>query len=96
MPKKKSSSSTLDDLLNNCVSAKWSSVDTENKFVYEDMKYIIDKSIKQYKVLSKAGDAADWTNEALMTRILVVDDGEEIHYFDENMSGIKSDLIHFC
>lgn len=96
MAKKKSKTSIVDELLESSVESQWCTVDTENKFVFDTNEYIIDESVKQYKVLNKAGvKNNDWTNESLMTRILYVDTNEEIRFFDENLVEVNSDLVRY-
>jgi hypothetical protein len=94
MTKKKSKTSVLDEILSKAIFYKWCTVNTENEFNYgvPDWTYVIDESVKQYMVFNKPkvknGVLNDWTNAALMTRILYVDVVSEVKFFDENFVDI--------
>lgn len=95
MAKRKSRASILEEVLINSVSSGWEVVDINNKFSFEGNDYIIGDSVKQYLVLNKPNRLKDgsfntWTNDASMTRIFVVDTGEEIRFFDEILCEVPS------
>lgn len=87
----------VEDHLVNAITSSWCVVDTENEFTFESDRYVIDRKVKQYEVLNKAvktnGEYNNFTNSAPMSSILVVDDGEELKFFDENFVEISNDLI---
>lgn len=96
--KRVKSYSKVEDLLVSAVGSNWRVVDIDNRFTSNSTNYMIDDSVKQYVVMNKPakgkdGKMNDWTNEALMTKILVVDTGEEMRFFDENLVEIQSESI---
>lgn len=73
-------------------------VDTDNVFEYKGIKYKIDKSVKQYEVHNtpkrkENGQWNDWTNEAKMDRIYVLDDGEMLEFYDQDKKRIKPEKV---
>jgi hypothetical protein len=55
----------------------------------------IGNSISQYTVTNKPkknekGSWNNWSNDAQMDKILVVDDGEELRFFDEKFDEVNS------
>jgi hypothetical protein len=101
MARKKSKTSTIEELIASSAKSEWCVVDTDNKFTYDDSNnYIIGSNVKPYMVLNKPvqkdnGKWNDWTNDSLMTQILVVDTGEEIRFFDENLVEVASESIKY-
>lgn len=99
MAKKKSRVEVMDEILSKAIFSKWCIVNTDNEFNYDvpNWTYIIDESVKQYMVFNKPklknGKYNDWTNQALMTRVLYVDVVNEIKFFDENLTEIDSEKI---
>lgn len=76
--------------------AKWCTVDIHNKFEYLGMTHIIHDSVKQYEVKNKAWEVENWTNEAKMTEILVIDDGEVLDFYDETMKRVNPNKIELA
>lgn len=98
MAKKKSKALAIDEIVKSASFSKWCIVNTENEFsLSPKWSYIIDSSVNQYAVLNKPslknGTMNDWTNQALMTKILVIDTNNEMRFFDENLSEISHDKI---
>ena len=98
MAKKKTKTSALDEVISNSVNSQWCIVNTENKFDFDTNTYNISESIKQYLVFNKPqigkdGKLNDWTNESSMTQVLVVDTGQELRFFDENLVEVQSEYV---
>lgn len=73
--------------------SSWCLVNTENEFNFMGNTYKIDESVEEYKVYKKAGEVEDYTNEAYMEQVLVVDDGMVRHYYNQECNLIDSKLI---
>lgn len=98
MARKKSKTNMIEELLQSAKNSQWCIVDIDNKFQFESNKFEINENVKQYLVLNKPsknenGEYNNWTNEASMSQILVIDNGEEMRFFDENLIEISSDNI---
>jgi hypothetical protein len=102
MAKKKSPSIKIEELLSTSKTSQWCNVDVENKFkfftTHGEYVFKIDESVQQYLVLNKpkkdeSGNWNDWTNDSAMERVLCVDDGNELRFFDEKLSEIGSDFV---
>lgn len=97
MAKKKSKSEAIEDVLKVASGYQRCVVDINNKFYYNGYGYVIDESVKQYVVLNKPKKVGnvmnDWTNEAAMSTILVVDSGDELRFFDENLVEVSSEKV---
>jgi hypothetical protein len=94
MAKKKSKAVAIEELIIASHNAGWSIVDVDNNFTFDGNAYKIDDSVKQYTVLNKPkkvnGVLNDWTNEAAMNMIFVVDTGDELRFFDENLAEVSN------
>lgn len=78
--------------------SKWCNVNTDNEFTFQGEKFEINESVKQYKVFNKPevkknGQYNNWTNEALMDRILCVSTDEGVRFFDQNIEEIDCKLV---
>lgn len=78
--------------------ATWVVVDVNNEFTYLGMKHKISDSVEQYAVHNKPyrlenGEWNDWTNEAEMTHVLVVDNNKYLSFYDEKLNEIDPELV---
>lgn len=74
--------------------AEWRYVNTDNEFEFMGRTFVIDESVEQYKVYNKAGEVYDYTNEAMMDRILIVVDNENrLRFYDQDLNEIDGSLI---
>lgn len=64
--------------------SKWCLVDTDNKFTFNDIGFIIDKSVEQYKV------GKDNVSEMDTILAYYIPDKNEYYFFDENIDEIQS------
>lgn len=60
------------DILLEAKASQWCYVNTDNEFKFMENIFVIDESVKDYKVKNKAGVVEDYTNEAYMEEILAV------------------------
>jgi hypothetical protein len=63
-------------------------------------KFQIKSSVSQYTVAnpprrSEKGNWNNWTNESQMDMILVVDDGHDLRFFDQNFEEIDQMKVEF-
>lgn len=65
--------------------ADWYIVDTDNVFVRDGVSHVISSNLSQYNVGKD--------NEASMDRILVMEQDNEVYYFDQNIDGIDAKFI---
>lgn len=97
MAKRKTKTSSIEDQLANAIASGWCVVDTDNKFTFNSDDYLIDVNVKQYRVMNKAskvdGQLKSFTNDSLMSSILVIDNGDELKFFDENFKEVSSNLV---
>ena len=64
-------------------------VDTENKFIYREKAYEIDKSVEAYlPETTKDGELY-----YAMDSILVLDDGKILRYYDQDARPIDTEMI---
>lgn len=69
---------------------QWCYVNTENEFSFMDSTFVIDKSVEEYKVINKAGEVEDFTNEAYMEEILaVLDKNGYIRFYNQNYDTVE-------
>ncbi|ARF70756.1 hypothetical protein B7C51_25120 (plasmid) [Paenibacillus larvae subsp. pulvifaciens] len=84
------------DLLSESVESGYSIVDTENRFVFKDVEYMIDEELIDYKVFNKPRMISDeynyWTNDSLMDSVYCIDSGEEIRFFNERLVEITEKI----
>lgn len=74
---------------------EWCYVNTDNEFEFMNRTFTIDESVEQYKVYNKAGEADDYTNEAMMDKILVVVDNEnKLRFYDQDLNEIDGSLVY--
>ena len=74
---------------------EWCYVDTDNEFKFMNRTFVIDESVEQYKVHNKAGEVYDYTNEAIMDKILVVVDNEnKLRFYDQDLNEIDGSLVY--
>lgn len=72
----------------------WQRVNIHNEFQFKLDTYKIDESVEEYKVYNKAGEVEDYTNEANMETILIVEDAEgTIAFYNENYDLIESKFV---
>ena len=63
----------------------WCHIDTENVFIYEDVKYQIDFSLSQYK--------CDSDNQCIQDKILILSQNDKLYFYDMDINQIDNDLI---
>lgn len=67
-------------------------VDISNEFEYSGGTYSISPMLKQYEVknypVSTNGNYNNWTNEAEMDNVIVIDDGVKIKFLDQDGNDI--------
>jgi len=74
---------------------EWCYVNTDNEFEFMNRTFTIDESVEQYKVHNKAGEVYDYTNEAMMDKILVVVDNEnKLRFYDQDLNEIDGSLVY--
>jgi len=74
---------------------EWCYVNTDNEFEFMNRTFAIDESVEQYKVYNKAGEADDYTNEAMMDKILVVVDNDiKLRFYDQDLNEIDGSLVY--
>jgi hypothetical protein len=98
--KKVSKFDKLEQVIEKSVGSEWCIVDTNNFFSYQSNKMKIDESVSQYIVLNKPkksdkGVINNWSNDAQMSNILVVDSGDEFRFFDESFEEIDGSKVDF-
>lgn len=85
-------------ILSTAKATQWCYVDTNNQFNFMNKVFKISEKVEEYRVVNKAGEVEDFTNESLMDEILAVigQDGflkfynqnydlvEEVFVFSEN------------
>jgi hypothetical protein len=59
-------------ILSNSKASQWCYVNTDNEFNFMGNVFVIDESVEEYKVVNKAGEIEDYTNEAYMEEVLAV------------------------
>ncbi|NBI28612.1 hypothetical protein [Chengkuizengella marina] len=69
-------------------------VDINNEFIHNAIIYKISKSLKQYIVHNKPkrknGKYNNWTNDAKMDSIMIVEEGKRRSFFDEKGKNITN------
>lgn len=81
-------------VLKNSKAKQWCYVNADNEFEFMNSTFIIDDSVEEYKVYNKAGEVEDFTNEALMEKILVVlYEDNIVRYFNQDLDEIDSSKI---
>lgn len=65
--------------------SEWCIVDTENKFKFNNTKFQIDESVKQYEVSTD--------NKCLMDSVLCIHVDGKTHFYDANVDQIDNNLI---
>lgn len=95
MTKEKSRLHKSNEVMNGKKETQWCSVDTENEFVFGGKTFVINQSVKEYKVYNKAGEVEDYTNEAVMERILVTvaEVDNSLQFFNENLVEVDGSFI---
>jgi hypothetical protein len=82
------------NILKNAVATQWCYVNTDNEFTFMDNAFVIDDSVEEYRVVNKAGEVEDFTNEAYMEEILaVLDDDGYVKFYNQNYDWIKKVTI---
>jgi hypothetical protein len=72
-------------ILLNAKATQWCYVNTDNEFDFMGTKFKIDDSVEEYKVINKAGEVEDFTNEAYMEEILaVLDNHGYIQFYNQD------------
>ena len=73
------------NILKNAKATQWCYVNTDNEFQFMDTTFVIDESVEEYRVVNKAGEVEDFTNEAYMEEILVViDNNHHVKFYNQN------------
>ena len=84
----------IDLVLSNAKKSAWQRVNIHNEFQFMQDTYKIDTSVEEYKVYNKAGEVEEYTNEAYMETILIVEDAEgTITFYNENYDLIESKFV---
>lgn len=75
-------------------SSKWCYVNTENEFTFMGQTFVIPESNENYRVVNKASETEDYTNEAYMEEILaVVDNNHSIWFYDQNFDFVENVVV---
>lgn len=74
--------------LNQPYESKWSNVDTENVFEFDNCKWTIDGSLEQYQVKNRYDETEKWTNESEMEKVLCYKIDNKYHFYDEKIQDI--------
>lgn len=75
-------------------SSKWCCVNTENEFIFMGQTFVIPENNENYKVINKASEIEDYTNEAYMEEILVVvDNNHSIWFYDQNFDFVENVVV---
>lgn len=76
--------------------SNWCVVDTENEFTFQGVRYKIGFTVENYFVGNKPVynnlKWNDWTNETAMDKILCVNHGGQIKFYDENID-LVTDVV---
>lgn len=64
------------------------SVDINNEFWYNNSIFKINKDLESYKVHNTPKKLSndkynEWTNEAQMDTVFIIEDGEDVHFLDQ-------------
>lgn len=74
--------------------AKWCIVNTNNEFEFNNNKYQINKSVKQYDIrMPPKIKHDDFKNDYQMDKILVYEQDDNIYFFDQNINRIDNEFI---
>jgi hypothetical protein len=81
-------------ILSNSKASQWCYVNTDNEFTFMGSVFVIDKSVEEYKVVNKAGETEDFTNEAYMEEVLAVlgQDGI-VRFYNQNYDHIEDSNV---
>jgi hypothetical protein len=81
-------------ILSNSRASQWCYVNTDNEFTFMGNVFVIDQSVEEYKVVNKAGEVDDFTNEAYMEEVLAVlgNDGI-IRFYNQNYDQIEDNKV---
>jgi hypothetical protein len=81
-------------ILSNSNASQWCYVNTDNEFTFMGGTFVIDQSVEEYKVVNKAGEVEDYTNEAYMEEVLAVlgNDGI-IRFYNQNYDQIEDSKV---
>ena len=99
MTKRKTKQQVIDGLIEQSEKTDWCVVNIHNEFIFDGNQFTIRDVIKQYKVKSKPTKSKvnnqwnNWENEAEMTRILVIDNGDYLRFFDERLKEVSTEFI---
>ena len=73
--------------------SEWCVVDTENTFIFNEVKYKIGKDIVQYNIRKKKPNYDDYKNDYQMDQILVYEQDNKLYFFDQNIEQIDNNKI---
>lgn len=97
MAKKKTRLQRSTEILNKSVATKWCYVNTENEFSFMGKVFVISDTVTQYRVINKAGEVEDYTNESFMEEIMVaVDQDNQLRFYDQDYYEIEKENISVC
>lgn len=69
-------------------------VNADNEFQFMNRTYKISDELTEYAVRNKYDEVYDYTNESLMSKIIVVQsDDDSLIFYDESTNKIKDSLI---
>lgn len=78
------------NIIKEAQATQWCYVNTDNEFSFMDNTFKIDESVEEYKVVNKAGEVEDYTNEAYMEEILaVLDVNGYIKFYNQNYDSVE-------
>jgi len=81
-------------ILSNSKASQWCYVNTDNEFIFMDNVFVIDDSVKEYKVYNKFGEVDDFTNEAYMEEILVIlSNDDSLKFYNQNFDAIDGEKV---
>lgn len=67
---------------------QWCTVDVDNAFTYNNIGYIIDKSVEAYAVFN-----VPQTNDAAMDKILVLEQDGRLFFYDQKWNPLHPEQV---